>query len=856
MTKLKRLISQMVFAAFAASLFTTGAIASPLEDVKGTDIQNEVTVLSALDIMVGDDTGAFRPGDPIKRSEAAKVGVAIMGLTKSADAQSAISHYPDVDKNHWANGFINVATAQKLVQGDEVGTFRPDDQIKYSEAVTIFVRALGYEPKALANGAFPTGYISTANSIGLTKGLSLSPDTLIKRADVARLAFNALTIKLMEQTSFGTNTSYEITDKTLLEHKLSASLVTGKVLAAGASAMGSQSALAKDEINIDGTIYNIGSADVRNSLGFVVDAYVRKESGSKRPTVLALVLAEGRNEAVTVERDMIASLSNTSSQMSLHYYADADTQSKTIKLTLASDAQIIYNGKSAGKEKFAIPSEGNITLLDSDGDAKYDTAFVNETVNYVVDQVFPSSNKITDKYNMGTLILDADDESKTIVLEKAGKRIGLSELKEWDVITVTKSEDEKLIFATVTRNSIQGKVTEKDDSHVYVDGKKYKPSLNYTSPLTLGTSGTFYLDQSGKIAAFDGVSAKSTNYAFIDKISLSQGFDTVINLRLFTKDGELLSMSTPTKLKVNNQANMPAGEAFNAIGTQPKLITFETDASGKIVQINTYQESTVPNEDAFTLNLSEDGVVYRASSSKLVASDSSISVGKDTIIFDLPENGSSDDYAVRGKDFLVDGALYDILVFDMSDDYRAGAIIITSQEAKADESAPIAIVEKITNAKDEDGETIHKLYALCEGKSITLLSKDDGTFKKEDGSLLAMGDIIQYRKNASGKVDAIEVLFEAAEKETEFKKSISDNLTTIYGRVTKKFADSVNIQVTDGKPQNYHTKDATVYVFDSSLSRPKVSVGDFGDVSAFENEESRVFLKIFKDEVKEIVVVK
>ncbi len=856
MNKFKTLISKVVAASFAASVFASQAIASPLQDIIGTDIQNEVSVLSGLGVMVGDDTGTFRPNDPIKRSEVAKVSVAIMGLTKTADAQSTVSHYPDVDKDHWANGFINVATAQKLVQGDDTGTFRPDHQIKYSEAVTILVRALGYEPKALANGAFPTGYISTANSIGLTKGLSQSPDALIKRADVARLAYNALTIKLMEQTSFGSGASYEITDKTLLEDKLSASLVTGKVLAIGTASMGSQSALAKDEINIGGTVYSTGSADVRNFLGFVVDAYVRKETGSKRSAVLAIVPSEGMNRSVSIEADMISSLSNTSSEMSVHYYTDAENQNKTIKATLAKDAQIIYNGKVSTKDKFAVPSEGSITLLDTDGDAKYDTAFVNETVNYVVDQIFPSSNKITDKYNMGTLVLDVDNEDKTIVLEKAGKRIGISELKEWDVITVTKSEDENLIYATVIRNSFQGKVTEKDDTHVYIDGKKYKPALNFTSPLTLGTSGTFYLDQSGKIAAFDGVSAKSTNYAFLDKISLSQGFDTVINLRLFTKDGKLQNFSTGTKVKLNNQANMPAGQAFNTIGTEPKLITFETDASGKIIQINTFQESTTPNEDAFTLNLTEEGVVYRASSSKLVASETSISVGKDTVIFDLPEDGSADDYAIRGKDFLADGALYDISVFDMSEDYRAGAIIITSHEAKADESSPVAIVEKITNARDEDGETIHKLYALSEGKSITLLSKDDDTFKKEDGSLLAMGDIIQYRKNSSGKVDAIEILFEADEKETEFKTTISDNLTAIYGKVTKKFADSVNIQVADGKPQNYHTKNATVYVFDQTLSRPKVSIGDFGDVSVYENDESRVFLRIFKDEVKEIVVVK
>ena len=856
MNKLRRVISQMVTTAFVASMFATSAIASPLEDVMGSDIQNEVNVLSGLEIMVGDDTGAFRPNDPIKRSEVAKVGVAIMGLTKSANASSSVSKYPDVDKNHWANGFINTATNQKLVVGDAAGTFRPDDQIKYSEAVTIFVRALGYEPKALAGGTFPMGYIATANSIGLTKGLKANPDSPITRAEVARIAYNALSINLMEQTSFGSNTSFEITDKTLLEDKLSASVVTGKVKAVGTSVLASQQALSKDEINIGGTVYSIGNADVRNSLGFTVDAYIRNNARSKRATLLALVPTEGKNESITIDADRISNVENTSSSMSLHYYTDDEHQNKTIKVSLTNDAQIIYNGKSASKDKFAAPSEGSIKLLDSDGDSKYDTAFINETVNYVVDQVFPSTDKITDKYNMGTLELDMEDESKTIMLHKDGRRMNLSELKEWDVITVTKSEDENLIYAAVTRNSVKGKITEKDNTHVYIDGKKYKASSGFSTPLTLGTQGTFHLDQSGKIAAFDGVSSKSTNYAFLEKASLSQGLDKELRLKLFTKEGKLVTLSTGEKVKVNGRTNLPAGEAFNTIGTEPQLITYETDAQGKVVQINTSRESLSADEENFTLNLSEENVVYRMSSSKLVASDVSISVDDTTLIFDLPEGGSSSDYAIRNKAFLTDGALYDIKVFDMTDDYRAGAIIITNSQAKADDSSPIAVVDRVTTARDEDGETVHKVYALSEGKSITLISKDDKTFKKEDGSLVAMGDIIQYRKNSADKVDAITVLFEADEKTSEFKENNSDSLTTIYGKVTKKFADSVNVQVSDGNTENYNIKNALVYVYDSTLSRPKVSVGDTSDVSIFENDGSRVFLKIFKHEVKEIVIVK
>lgn len=857
MNKFKKLMSSVAAASIAASMFTSVSLASIPQDAVGTDIETEATVLGALEIMVGDEgTGTFRPNDPIIRSEVAKVGVALMGLSQVADSSSDVSFYPDVDKDHWANGFINVASAQKLVIGDDVGTFRPDAQIKYGEAVTILVRALGYEPQALSKGGFPTGYMATGNSIGLTKGVSGSADKLISRGDVAKLAYNALTINLMEQTGFGTNVNYEVTDKTLLEDKLDTQLVEGKVEAVGTSVMNGASSLLKNEISIDGKVYNTGSADVRNVLGFTVDAYVTKASGSKRQTLLAIVPSAGKNNSIVVNADSIANIENNGSSMVLYYYADADTRSKTIKASLSSNAQVVYNGKSADNDQFKTIESGNITLLDSDGDSKYDTAFVNETVNYVVDQVYPSSDKITDKYNMGSLELDFEDESKTIVLEKGGRSADLNDLEEWDVITVTKSEDGELVYATAVQNPVEGKITEKDNNYVHIGDERYKVAANYPSSLTLGTEGTFYLDNEGKIAAFDGKSAKSSNYAYLENAAVSTGMDKVLNLKLFTKEGELLTLSTGDKVKVNSQTGLTPAQALEKIGSTKKLVTYETNANGKVTAINTYKESLAIDEDAFTLNLDEQNVVYRASSSKLIASDVSISVGASTLILDIPADGSANDYAVRNKDFFTDGALYNVQVFDMTEDYKAGVIIVTNSEAKADESSAIAVIDRITTVRNENDETVHKVYAYSEGKEIALTSEDDKTFVKEGGSLVAQGDIIQYRTNASGEVDAITVLFNAADKTTEFKNKLSDNLTTVYGKITKKFSDSVNVQVAGGTTENYSVENATIYVYDSTRSKTKVSVGDTSDLSVYENNNSRVFLRVFKDEVKEIVVVK
>ena len=50
--------------------------------------------------------------------------------------------------------------------------------------------------------------------------------------------------------------------------------------------------------------------------------------------------------------------------------------------------------------------------------------------------------------------------------------------------------------------------------------------------------------------------------------------------------------------------------------------------------------------------------------------------------------------------------------------------------------------------------------------------------------------------------------------------------------------------------------EATVYVYDKTLSKNKLSVGDTADIERYDDNGGKVFMRIYKDEVKEIVVIK
>ena len=82
-------------------------------------------------------------------------------------------------------------------------------------------------------------------------------------------------------------------------------------------------------------------------------------------------------------------------------------------------------------------------------------------------------------------------------------------------------------------------------------------------------------------------------------------------------------------------------------------------------------------------------------------------------------------------------------------------------------------------------------------------------------------------------------------------------MTTMYGKVTKKFSDSFNLSVNGGDVQNFEIGEAKVYVIEEVKSEKKISVGSSADIQKFDDSNpERVFVRIYKDIVKEIVVIK
>ena len=201
--------------AFTMSMVMVFSITSlaAFSDVSKEDSFHEaVSILSQLKILTGYENGTFKPGETITRAEFSAVICRLLGMGESVKGNTGNS-FTDVSSVYWANEYIYAVNMLGIVNGYGDGTFGPDNDVKYEEAVKMVICALGYNEKAAALGGYPTGYIMVANQLGITMGTTQrvgNSENGAARSTVAKLVFNSLTVPMMDQISFGEKAEYVV----------------------------------------------------------------------------------------------------------------------------------------------------------------------------------------------------------------------------------------------------------------------------------------------------------------------------------------------------------------------------------------------------------------------------------------------------------------------------------------------------------------------------------------------------------------------------------------------------------------------------------------------------------------------
>lgn len=216
--KMKKLISLLV----ASFMLMSVAVVSATELTK-----EQQTDLHSYGIMVGDENGDLRLNDSITRAETVKMICCTGNIgISSNDNLYNDKFFKDIPQNHWAIKYINNAKTVGIIDGDENGNFKPEDEITYNEIIKMIVSVLGYSPMADATGGYPNGYAMVATKLGLTKSLSIKNESVASRNDVAILISNALDIPIMAQSGIDFSTQQANAEYQIMNGENGTKLIT------------------------------------------------------------------------------------------------------------------------------------------------------------------------------------------------------------------------------------------------------------------------------------------------------------------------------------------------------------------------------------------------------------------------------------------------------------------------------------------------------------------------------------------------------------------------------------------------------------------------------------------------------
>lgn len=197
---LKRLLVTILAVAVACTAGLT-AFAAPgdlggpaFRDIAGHPAEADLTGLGALGVFAGSEGlgGPVNPNDPINREQYCKVVVAASGLSSLAD--SLYNVRPERFTDHaqisrWVWGYVNAAVHQRIIQGYDDGTFKPQRPVTYAEALVMLIRSVrGHESLIDSSLPWPMGVLFYGIPAGFAGSVTFSdPNASCTRGDMARM---------------------------------------------------------------------------------------------------------------------------------------------------------------------------------------------------------------------------------------------------------------------------------------------------------------------------------------------------------------------------------------------------------------------------------------------------------------------------------------------------------------------------------------------------------------------------------------------------------------------------------------------------------------------------------------------
>ncbi len=192
---MKKIVSLLLILTLIFSFSLTQVFAATVSDISGKEYEEAATTLMEYGVITGYPDGTFKGENPVTRAEFTVMLIRALGMEKTALESNTTSDFKDVP-SHWAKDYINFAAKQGIVKGQTTTTFAPEANVKFSEAVTMQLRAMGIPFTETQGKYWYLGAMSKAGELKILQSSMVVPEDPALRGDIAMLLYNGLDIKM------------------------------------------------------------------------------------------------------------------------------------------------------------------------------------------------------------------------------------------------------------------------------------------------------------------------------------------------------------------------------------------------------------------------------------------------------------------------------------------------------------------------------------------------------------------------------------------------------------------------------------------------------------------------------------
>ncbi|MBQ4630836.1 MAG: S-layer homology domain-containing protein [Clostridia bacterium] len=702
----------------------------------------------------------------VSRGEFIDMIVRAMNKT-SAEPQGGL--FTDVPASNMYAGAISTAANLGIIAGDGDGVFKPDSPITFDAAIKITVAALGYTNLARLRGDYPVGYLSVAKSLDLTDGLDDLNSFTYDKCII--LIFNFLHADLCRVSGIINNEieQYRAEGKNLLTENFKLTLAEGIIKSAGFESMVPGESISQSTIKVGSLALGCDINNAEKYLGKSAQCWYDEQK-----QVRAIYVSE-LNQTVTIAASDLERfeagvlvVDDSIANKELTYKIDpAYTFVKNGRYFIPENSDFVYQA-------------GEMTLIDNDGDCKYDVVKADVAEYMVVSGVNTYEEIIYDTKSGTFLETKADDDfyCRILIADKTGviKEGSLDDISQDSVLMVYKSHDGKYCRIVSSVNSFKGSIDEMGTHGVVISRKGYKTNSYFDSEYKaeLGLNGRFLVAFDGTLTAFEDGNDKMSYGYLVDYAEKSSAFDKRIRIGILTTSDKVIYAELADKVVLDGNAveknNLSAYLVENNIPVY-QVLKYSISQDGKINCIDL--ASPAPDgEEKYEVGFIGDNSLtqYVSKTSSDWWNNASMFApyafyGSTTVVFGVPFASNAEPEKYEVDDFscfspvslgnYLTGVVID--AYDIDKELNAGAIVRYGHSSKSvDKNSTLALVESVVDALNPEGERAKRITYWKSGRFYSeYIPMDLYASLDESGNVPGAGDVVRIVSNTEGEVSGV-----------------------------------------------------------------------------------------------------